>query len=432
MADTSAENAGFFHLYNVTFGLAFVACLILTYTTRAKPDPEVEKLKTPAFKKFQKNYIFVFLLAFFSDWLQGPYVYALYDFYGFDSRDIAILFIIGFMSSMVFGTLVGSLSDKFGRKIVCIIYAFCYITAGVTKLFNNFWILAAGRFLCGIATSLLFSVFEAWMVSEHNSRGFDPSLLSDTFGLATVGNGIIAIVAGVCAEWAASSYGYVAPFVVAILPLTVLAVTVSATWNENYGDSKIKASTGFNNAWRAIMNEPKVMWLGLAQSSFEGAMYTFVFMWTPALATPENKDSLPYGTIFGAFMACCMFGSAVFSYLMKSNAIEDVPKYIHSIAIAGNLLVVVFIEDKTIVYFSFLLFEVACGIYFPAYGTLRSKYIPEDTRAAVMNIFRIPLNAFVVIVLIKVKFLPVEVVFGICSAAHAVSLFSYMKFMKSI
>ena len=58
--------------------------------------------------------------------------------------------------------------------------------AGVTKLFNNFWILACGRFLCGIATSLLFSTFEAWMVSEHTARGFDPALLSDTFGLATV------------------------------------------------------------------------------------------------------------------------------------------------------------------------------------------------------------------------------------------------------
>ena len=29
-----------------------------------------------------------------------------------------------------------------------------------------------GRLLSGIATSLLFSVFEAWMVSEHHKRGF--------------------------------------------------------------------------------------------------------------------------------------------------------------------------------------------------------------------------------------------------------------------
>ena len=60
------------------------------------------------------------------------------------------------------------------------------------------------------------------------------------------------------------------------------------------------------------------------------------------------------------------------------------------------------------------------------------RYIPEDTRAAVMNIFRIPLNAFVVLVLIKVKFMPIEVVFGICTAAHLFALFAYMKFRTHV
>ena len=31
--------------------------------------------------------------------------------------------------------------------------------------------LLTGRLLAGISTSLLFSVFEAWMVSEHKSKG---------------------------------------------------------------------------------------------------------------------------------------------------------------------------------------------------------------------------------------------------------------------
>ena len=46
------------------------------------------------------------------DWLQGPYVYALYSYYGFDVKDIGRLFIAGFGSSMIFGTIVGSLADK--------------------------------------------------------------------------------------------------------------------------------------------------------------------------------------------------------------------------------------------------------------------------------------------------------------------------------
>ena len=46
------------------------------------------------------------------DWLQGPYVYALYQSYGFDRGAIGRLFIAGFGSSMLFGTVVGSLADK--------------------------------------------------------------------------------------------------------------------------------------------------------------------------------------------------------------------------------------------------------------------------------------------------------------------------------
>jgi hypothetical protein len=46
-----------------------------------------------------------------SDWLQGPYLYSLYESYGFRIEDIALLFIIGFVSSAVFGTVVANTAD---------------------------------------------------------------------------------------------------------------------------------------------------------------------------------------------------------------------------------------------------------------------------------------------------------------------------------
>ena len=45
------------------------------------------------------------------DWLQGPYIYALYEHYGYRVGDIGRLFIAGFGSSMLFGTIVGALAD---------------------------------------------------------------------------------------------------------------------------------------------------------------------------------------------------------------------------------------------------------------------------------------------------------------------------------
>jgi hypothetical protein len=106
-------------------------------------------------------------------------------------------------------------------------------------------------------------------------------------------------------------------------------------------------------------------------------------------------------------MVCCALGSSLFGFaLRKGVKLIQVPRYIHGTAVLANLFVVMFVEDKTIVFASFCLFEVACGVFFPCYGTLRSMVIPEENRAAVMNFFRIPLNAFVVAVLIKVRMQP--------------------------
>lgn len=46
-----------------------------------------------------------------------------------------------------------------------------------------------GRLLGGVATSLLFSAFESWLVAEHFSRGFDEKWLGDTFSKVGVGEG---------------------------------------------------------------------------------------------------------------------------------------------------------------------------------------------------------------------------------------------------
>ena len=45
-------------------------------------------------------------------------------------------------------------------------------------------------------------------------------------------------------------------------------------------------------------------------------MYTFVFLWTPAL-TPQGEH-LPHGVVFACFMTACMAGSALTPLLQRS------------------------------------------------------------------------------------------------------------------
>jgi hypothetical protein len=64
-----------------SFIAAAALCLVLQLYSRdtSKVQPTAVNAK---FSAFQNSYLFVFLLAMFADWLQGPYVYELYVSYG--------------------------------------------------------------------------------------------------------------------------------------------------------------------------------------------------------------------------------------------------------------------------------------------------------------------------------------------------------------
>ena len=61
-------------------------------------------------------------------------------------------------------------------------------------------------------------------------------------------------------------------------------------------------------------------------------------------------------------------------------------------------------------------------MYFPAIGTLRTKYFPDSHRSVVMNLFGIPLNAMVVSVFLSIERLGVQGALGVSTAALARSL----------
>eukprot|EP00055_Hartaetosiga_balthica_P010147 m.42431 g.42431 ORF g.42431 m.42431 type:complete len:240 (+) comp7057_c0_seq4:83-802(+) len=160
------------------------------------------------FKRFQYVYLGGYLLAFLADWLQGPYLYRLYEHYGFLPEQIAVLYICGFSSSMVMGPFLGGMADIYGRRRMSIIFCFVYALSCLLHISSNLFVLMVARLLGGMATSLLFSTFESWMVFTHREKGFPDDWLSQTFSLSTFGNGIVACFAGILANAVAEVHGH--------------------------------------------------------------------------------------------------------------------------------------------------------------------------------------------------------------------------------
>ncbi|CAI5508510.1 unnamed protein product [Closterium sp. Naga37s-1] len=395
---------------------------------------------TPAFESFKNNYLLVYCLMMAGDWLQGPYVYALYQHYGYDKGDIGRLFIAGFGSSMVFGTIVGSLADRHGRRLACVLYCITYILSCLTKHFPAFSILVLGRVLGGIATSLLFSAFESWLVAEHFARGFEPPWLSITFSKAIfLGNGLVAILSGLVANVLVTdlNLGPVAPFDAASVLLAGGMAVIVGTWSENYGDSD--QSHGlllqFQLAYHAIASDEKIAILGAIQSLFEASMYTFVFLWTPALA--PSQQAIPHGFIFSLFMLASMLGSSLASRLMGRAGLK-VEVYMQAVFAISSLSLLLpcivnwvlephpppgggITAGGRVQLAGFCVFEACVGVFWPSLMRMRAQYLPEESRSTIMNFFRVPLNVFVCLVLYHVRAFPMTAMFLMCSLFLAIA-----------
>ena len=404
--------------YWLTFFLALKISLIFTYLNyRGAPSKDIAQ------KTFQRNYLVVYTLAYFADWLKGPYVYALYESYKLSEHDIALLFIAGFGASGISGPFIGALADRFGRKKCALAYFVIYIASALCKPFTDFHVLLLGRILGGIGTSLLTTTLESWMVAEHHRQKFPQDLLDDTFAKATLCNSGSAVIAGLLAQATADQFGYLAPFMVAIMPLTVGLVLCWRFWTPDSGQNEQTLLTGFQEGLQSMDDN---LWiLGITQSLFLGAMYTFVFLWTPAM--DATGDDVPYGLVFAIFMVMISIGSAIFKRVSQHT--DKLPYWLFGGSAVLMAVTMTNIGNQMTTFMSFILFELMCGIMFPAYGSLRATYIPNNHRTVVMNLYRIPLNAFVVIVLLNKKNMSLQFAFGVCCAAFIAAgiLWRYFK-----
>ncbi|KAG0378844.1 Molybdate-anion transporter [Mortierella sp. AD032] len=384
-----------------------------------------------AFSAFRNNYLAVYLTVMMSDWLQGPYLYALYQSYTFSMYEIAVLFITGFVSGAVFGTVIANTADVWGRKKMALLFCLTSSTASLIRLSDNYHHLVVSHLLSGLSTALLYCVFEAWYISQHQRKGFAPPLIGATFSTAIFLNGLVAILAGIVAniavEWSGS---LAAPFVVSALTLVFAGLLISSSWEENYGESKTNASGSVLRTMLeglvVLKSDVNILSLGLAQTVFECCMYTFVLLYTPALeasikASGNQESLLPLGYLFSGMMFCSMMGSIGFK-ILSARGIQTDNLLSLALFVAGSsfCFIVLNSTDTSYTVLAFLLFEFSTGMYFPSIGTLRAQAIPEQNRTGVMAFLRVPMNFAVIAIMLRVETMPVLEIFQICALLNFV------------
>jgi len=279
-----------------------------------------------------------------------------------------------------------------------------------------------------------------------------------------MGNSFCGIMAGFVAEGVAGIApltpvvgvwhvgGYCAPFDLSALCLVGGFILITATWQENYGTSSSAKSSRTNSGGKSnqgaelqpraedadglvtagesdqndaewqqedsggahdnfggctalsqplhhVQSDLRIQLLGAIITLFEGAMYIFIFNWTPMISATQ-EETPPFGFIFSIFMVSCAGGSSLFAILVNSVKPESVLRGTFIVA-ASSFVVMAFSWDAAPTLAAMCVFEACVGVYWPAIGTIKSRVVPEDSRTTIYNIFRVPLNAVVVTVLLS-------------------------------
>lgn len=127
-------------------------------------------------------------------------------------------------------------------------------------------------------------------------------------------------------------------------------------------------------------------------------MYIFVFSWTPTLESTTSND-LPHGLVFGCFMVSIMIGSHLVGWMPNSEDAASLACLLAALALFAPAVS----SSHSFLLLAFCMFEVCVGLYFPSIGAQRAKYLPNEVRATVMSIYRVPLNLIVVLTLLNVS-----------------------------
>ncbi|KAH8886774.1 major facilitator superfamily transporter [Thozetella sp. PMI_491] len=362
-------------------------------------------------RQFKVEFFLVYALAVAADWLQGPHIYAIYKYEkGIEEQWVAALYAAGFVSGALSASFAGELADRYGRRLACLVYCGSYALTCATMFSNNFTVLFFGRLCGGISTTLLFSVFEAWMITEFHRRGLETShelTLSSVFGYMTTVSCMAAIVSGIVGDVLVSLLGgRVWPFVASIVCSVLAAVVILTTWRENYGSKSTSQNTLSDvksGVW-TILKDTRILALGITSCFFEGAMYLFIFFWSAALKSARAKsgsdEELPYGLIFSSFMCSMMAGSCFFSLFRDQHTRESTSFLLMcaTLLVSSCFSAAVLLEYESMLFWALCAIEACIGVYFPSMSFLKSEVVEDDVRGRVYSILRLPLNVFVVVV----------------------------------
>eukprot|EP01060_Flectonema_neradi_P036293 TRINITY_DN6937_c1_g1_i1.p1 TRINITY_DN6937_c1_g1~~TRINITY_DN6937_c1_g1_i1.p1 ORF type:complete len:436 (+),score=65.16 TRINITY_DN6937_c1_g1_i1:73-1380(+) len=386
----------------MTQGCVAVLCLVngVSWLTRSKAtSDEAGEDKNG----IRWKYAAAFLCFKLGDWMQGPYFHRMYSEKVESQSDVAMLFLVGFLSAAVFGIVSSQLLPRIGSRKGTLLCPTMFLLGTLTVVYDDYSILLLGRVLGGAASAAMHTVPETWFFNKVHADGMSSSMVSSFMSWLFFIDGLGGIASGHLANFAAETTGTsTAPFLLAAAPACVGFLVVAVLWSEEGSaceeDSSEKPS--FMSSFRSVCTSKKLLLLVLVQTLFEGTLYLFVMNWGRALVEVTPGGNVPFGQVFASLMTASMIGSSLLT-LLKEKANLSPLGLIIAAALTGLVSFYLMSFVSTLRVFGILLYEVSVGMYFPAISLVRSELLSPSTRISLSQVIRIPVNAIVIVLMLN-------------------------------
>lgn len=383
----------------------------MTYSSIFKDDKKKTSLKT--------RYLIAYVLTRSAMWAKAPYLYTLFmTVHKFSMAEIGILYLVDAVAALIFGPITGQLADIHGRKFFCHLYNFSIILNLLLRMQGSRLMAYLAQIVTGFGAGLICTTFEAWVVAqadiefkELKSFELDPEeekskYLKKIFKKANVYDAIVSILTSIICAIIYSLFGIYAPFWISIFLSLIASIAVGILWDENspLKGKNVKTAEQYKEAIQEF-RKPDVLCIGLIDGIANAVLSIYLFSWTPIL-----KQSTPGGMNVG-FIFTCM----VLTMIIGTKTYEVLIVYIrlnHYVSISGVLFVQFFL--LLLIYFTnsflarvifFSLLNGSTGFYNPLNSIIKSVILIEKHRALLMNIFRIPLNIYIIVTLLTLRFM---------------------------
>ncbi len=407
-------------------------------------DNQSYSLTLPTRKESLKyRYLIAFVITRSAMWAKAPYLYTLFmTVHKFSFAEIGILYLVDAVAALIFGPITGQLADLYGRKFFCHCYNVSIIINLLLRMQGSRFLAYLAQVVTGFGAGLISTTFEAWVVSESNKEfgGYTKEaekFRKRLFKNSNIYDAVTSIVTSIICAFIYSYFGIYAPFWISIFLSFLALVIIAKLWDENV-PAIPKGTSSCDQIIEAMkeFNKKEVLCIGLIEGIAMACLNIFLFSWTPILkqSTPGGMN---VGFIFTSMVLTMIVGTKSYEVLIVYLQFDYYMSIAGCMFFQGLLLFLTYYIEGFLCRMIFLaLFNGLTGFYNPLNSIIKSNILVEKYRALLMNLFRVPLNTYVIIVLLTLRYMnsfTVALIAGtMCYVAFAIGLYLviYLKIHK--